>query len=1201
MMGVGHLPPERPPPLHPPVDFSGAGLGDDPFANLPAAKPTLGGPPRPTRQPHPPAGATPAFDEFDAIMDLPAVTTEQSALPTVVRRPVAGKPPTPAKPPAPWIEDTHADAPSLTDFDMDLPSPQVDLPAAKPAAARRPGISFDLDLPSPAADLPTARSGRQSPGISRDQADLPVVGGVALPATKTAIGFGEIDLPLMGENLPAVPARDHNLPVTIAAGLPLPVVGSALPVVVSAGLPGVLGNEPYLPNVANVLPVPSLHSTARSPIESLPHTDASEIDFGELELNSVPPQAQQDELAHDDLMEELELPPPRDPERASASGGGVGFGEVDLGGDSGESVATLDVPRTSQEVSLSGPVSGSGEAAVLIAPSKRRERAQEDAAPSRAPRIVFALLFGVVVIGGSLLQLTPHGAFGYVFINDLVHEGGWLQLANEASNKARAAMAKDVFDQTNVALEELASLRAESPRAKPLTAYAALAEYEGELRFGKDGGRAARAQAWLTELSAKGPSAADIRYFAVATAAQAAVNGDYPTARASLDVAARKDVGDPIQQDVVFTRGELELAAGDATAAVSAFTKAIQLSPSARAHFGLARAYALGGDPAKARAEIAATLAASPQHAGALELRASLAWLNEKNETSAVKDVHEVLEGSAKAAASPRELSKAQALRGWIEAARGKTAEARASFETALKLDPRNADALVGQGEVLYTEGRYTEALSRFDTAAQIDPRNTAAIVSDAKAKIALERLADAKNQLTAARTAYPTEMSIAYWLGKAEQALGNKKAAEDAFLAAIGLANVSKPEAIEPYVALAEMLAGQGRAVEAQAKLNEAKGKLPDSATMQRALGEVAAVQGLYDEAIGHYQSAVDKGPEDLSSRFLLGVTYRRMQRVDLAAAEFDKVFAADRDYPGLAMERGLLFEQSGQIEKALEQFRAALEKAPDDLDLQLRVGAAYVGVHHPDDALLILKKVIGKRQNSAEANHYLGRAFFQKGGLAMPDATRYLKRAVELDPNRAEYHLYLAWVATETVPADLSTARTEVDKALSLDKLLGDAYWQRGVVERIAGAVDDAIRDLKHALELRPTRFEAHATLAECYEDKNDFAAAMTEWTRALAGDDTRPAWRYRFGLILADRGNVGAALPHLVFAINAAEKETPVPGWALQGEFRVAEAYRKTGHKADAVDHYNRFLDSAAQSNPDRRDALNALSALGQPRGQ
>ena len=93
------------------------------------------------------------------------------------------------------------------------------------------------------------------------------------------------------------------------------------------------------------------------------------------------------------------------------------------------------------------------------------------------------------------------------------------------------------------------------------------------------------------------------------------------------------------------------------------------------------------------------------------------------------------------------------------------------------------------------------------------------------------------------------------------------------------------------------------------------------------------------------------------------------------------------------------------------------------------------------------MLKKVLEKRPDSAEANHYLGRALFLQGGNEQADAMRYLKRAVELDPNRAEYHLYVAWAANN-MPAQLGLAKDEIDKALGLDKLLADGYWQRGVL---------------------------------------------------------------------------------------------------------------------------------------------------------
>jgi tetratricopeptide (TPR) repeat protein len=1161
----------------------------------------------PPRSPPAPASPPGGLGEIDELMDLPAVPDE-AGLPAIARPGLGGKPalppgasrPQPAGAPqrAPQAHQAQQkpQPPSLSDFEIDLPSAEADLPAAKAQFGPNRGLSFDVDLPSPAADLPSAK-----PGGRRDHADLPAV-AAGLPSTKTSMGFGEIDLPVLGGNLPAVPSRDHNLPSAVAAGLPLPVVGGGLPVAVSAGLPSALGgsNLPAvanaLPQVANALPqvanaLPQVANALPAPIRDDRHlpsakNNVEEMDFGELELKSLPPPPQ------GDVVEELELPPSRDPQKDTRASGGTGFGEVDLGADTGEAVAMDDVARPLAK-------GGGGEVALPTAPAKRRERTGEVAAPSRAPKLVLALL-AVVVVVGTLMQLTPYGWFGYIAVDDLMHESSWGRMADDASQKARAAMAPDVFDQSEKALDDLAQAHADSPRARPLTAYAALAECEAELRFGKDGARAARAQSWLADITAKSPNPGDVRYFTVASAVQAANNGDFAGARSSLDAASKKDVGDPVQQDIALARGELELAGGDPAAAATAFTRAAQLAPSARAHFGLARAYALGEDGAKARTEIAATLAASPHHAGALVLRAAMAW-SDKSEADATRDLHEVFQGAAKSAASPSDLSKAYALLGWMQSARGKSSEARDSFEAALKLNASNADALVGQGEVLYTEGRFAEALSRFDTAVQVEPHNVRAIVADAKAKIALERLADAKAQLTAARTTFPSEMKIAYWLGKVEEALGNKKAAEDGYIAAIALANPSKPDAIDPYVALAEMLAGQGRATEAQAKLNEAKGKLPDSAAMERALGQVAAVQGQYDEAVAHYQAAVQKDPDDLSSRFLLGQTYRRMQRLDLAAAELDKVLAADKDYPQLAMERGLLFEQANQIDKALEQFQSALQKAPTDVDLQLRVGAALVGVHRPDDALVILKKVRDKRPNSAEVNHYLGRAYFLKGGTYLADAKRGFLAAVEQDPNRPEYHFYLAWVATEASPADVGTAQTEVDRALALDKLYGDAYWQRGVVERINSAVDDAIKDLKHALQLRPTRYEAHATLAECYEDKNNMSEAMAEWAKAIASDDTRPTWRARYGRLLYDKGNVAQALPHLRFATKAAEdaKEDKWPGWATDAEYRFAQALRKTGAKQEAIDHFNVFLDHATATHPDRRDALSALSALGAPR--
>ncbi|HEX4445472.1 MAG TPA: tetratricopeptide repeat protein, partial [Polyangiaceae bacterium] len=524
-------------------------------------------------------------------------------------------------------------------------------------------------------------------------------------------------------------------------------------------------------------------------------------------------------------------------------------------------------------------------------------------------------------------------------------------------------------------------------------------------------------------------------------------------------------------------------------------------------------------------------------------------------------------------------------------------------FAQAVTLDPRNVDALNGQGRLFLNEERATEALARFDTALGIDPALPETIAYDAEAKIALERLADAKQQLAAARERFPKNVAILMLLGRVEQHLGNSDAAEADLRAAIALVDPTRPDAVLPYVALSKLLSERGRMPDAKLALDEAKKKLSPSPALDRAFGEISELQGDYDGAIAHYNAALAKDPKDATSHFRLGVALRRTRKFDEAVTELDKVAAVDKDYPGLSLERGLLFEESGDVQKAIEQFNGALAKAPDDPDLQLRVGAAYVAIGRGDEALPMLHKVLDKRPASAEANHFIGRALMIDGGQSQADALRYLKRAVELDPNRAEFHVYVAWAANDATPAQLELARDEIDKALAIDTVNPEAYWQRGVLERMEGAVEDAVKDENRALALRPTRYEARATLAECYEDKNQDAAALVEWARAIAGDaeapgsDTvrHPFWRYRYGKLLMEHGGPAAALVQLLPAVATAEKMSLKPGWLAPLEFLVADALRKTGKRADAVDHYKRFLEIAPVNSPDRLDAQQALSAL------
>jgi tetratricopeptide (TPR) repeat protein len=627
---------------------------------------------------------------------------------------------------------------------------------------------------------------------------------------------------------------------------------------------------------------------------------------------------------------------------------------------------------------------------------------------------------------------------------------------------------------------------------------------------------------------------------------------------------------------------------------VAAWKKAIAAlggKKSARASFGLARASIAASDNAAAEVASRDTIAASPQHVGARILLASAIWQNVERENEAIEALKKVTEDPAvRPSASDAELVEAFTLLGRIHLARSRISAAEQAFAAALKLDPQAVQALVGNGELFYRSGRFSEALARFEAANRSDAENIPAKVGTAKTWIALERQKEAKDNLKKLREKSPKEPLVIFWLGRAEEALGNKKEAEVAYGDAITTGG-NQAAVVDAYVALAHLLSGVGRTDDAAAKLLEASKKFPDLPALHKARGEVALQMGRFEEAKTEFSAALEK-EDDLGTRFKLGGALRRMRAFEEASAVLDKVAAIDKDFPGLALERGLLFEETGQSDRALEAYSEALSKAPNNIDLKLRVGSTQVIAGHPAPAEPILREVVKERPNSAEANHFLGRALLARG-TNLSEAMRFLEAAVNIDPNRAEYHLYVGWAANDA--GNPGRAEGELKKALDLDHSLGDAYWQRGVLLQKKGESISALSDLQTAIEKRPSRFEAYATMALCFQDLLKWPEAEGAWKKAIAANGAVAEWHYRLAKIYVGHGNAAGAGPELEQAVTLAEGDHGKPAWLADAHFLLGEAMRGS-NKEKAILHYRAFLELVPPEHPYAVDAKLALVGLG-----
>ncbi len=684
------------------------------------------------------------------------------------------------------------------------------------------------DLPVTATGLPTVLTGRSaasSVGLPAVVAGLPIV-SASLPAVASALpvtaqvlpspafgrNFGELDLPMVTESLPTVteslPRVAESLP-KVADVLPTPMpLDRQLPTIAAFDAPLGAFGEIDLPREG---PEPTQAAPTRTKA-----SDSS--DFGDLEQPE--PAGRSDSSDFGDLHLEEERATdnrggagaPPVPRRASAgqSSGSTSYGEVEL--DETNDDVSHAAPRTSLRAEASpepspftnpsrpettGPSAAEMAMPLAQAPAKRERVEAAREKPSKV-KIAALGLAVVAILGGCALQLTPYGAFGYLYATDFIRAGEYAQAAASAMRDSQAALGTDTYDAATQAIDATFASHVRTPRARSLAAYAAIVDFEATIRFGSDPSRESRA----TQLLATLPADAPPKYLDVALAAQAGQSGSFDKALAGLDAAAKRYPVDSIQADIAFMSGDLALVTGDGASARDAFQRALDMTKSARAHYGLARAYDLLGDAVSTKKEIDATLALTPLHPGALTLRARRESAV-VDPAQAAPDIALVLEGPARAKASPSELSTAYAARAWVTLERGGTVDARAAFAQAVKLDPSNVAALNGEGRLFMADGRYAEALARFDTALARAPNSPQTIANDADAKVALERLADAKQQLVAARERFPKDIAILLALANVETHLSNNDAAEAYLRATIANVDPMRPDAVLPYVAL--------------------------------------------------------------------------------------------------------------------------------------------------------------------------------------------------------------------------------------------------------------------------------------------------------------------------------------------------------------------------------------------------------------
>ena len=288
----------------------------------------------------------------------------------------------------------------------------------------------------------------------------------------------------------------------------------------------------------------------------------------------------------------------------------------------------------------------------------------------------------------------------------------------------------------------------------------------------------------------------------------------------------------------------------------------------------------------------------------------------------------------------------------------------------------------------------------------------------------------------------------------------------------------------------------------------------------------------------------------------------------------------------------RGVALHKSGDTLGAIENYEAALEKAPDRLEVRSNLGAAYAQLGRYTEAVEHYQKVLEKTPDQQQVRFNLALAFYKSSRIA--EAAAELERVAAQDPSNLRAVLLLADCRAQlgqdaAVVALLSPREEEFKDDRLFAYLLGNALLRRdeilrgqaliarlfkdgetaearllmGVAHLTKGDNRAAVPELERAVELNPALPGAHSLLGRALMGAARRDDAVKAFAAELAVNPNDFDANLYLGLMLKDDGRLDEAHEHLKRAQRLRARDVSVE-YAL-GALHLAAGRAEEAQKA------------------------------------
>ncbi len=385
-----------------------------------------------------------------------------------------------------------------------------------------------------------------------------------------------------------------------------------------------------------------------------------------------------------------------------------------------------------------------------------------------------------------------------------------------------------------------------------------------------------------------------------------------------------------------------------------------------------------------------------------------------------------------------------------------------ATFEKALAEEPENHDIRGAYAEVLMSNGKTEEARKELEKILKANPDDGTTHLHLAQLDRQEGRFDQARQELERAKTLLPNNLDVPYQQAQLEDLLGNQ---EKAIQILQGLIKQSeRPQG--QYTASeannrAVFLERLGLIYRSQEKFDQAIETFRQVVGLgksQAARGESLIIETLRlnrrgPEAMNEAEAAVQKYPQDRSLQMLQATLLGERGRVEEATKKLQSLLSntsADREIY-LAMAQ--VYSQAkrySEAETAIHKAMSLGAKPADQEYALFMLGSLYERQKRYDQAEQQFTKVLAVNPLNAAAANYLGYMLADRG-VRLEESVRYIKKALELEPNNGAYLDSLGWAYFKMNRLDLAEPPLEraarlVSNDPTIHEHLGHLYLQMG-----------------------------------------------------------------------------------------------------------------------------------------------------------